>query len=316
MKNEQFIDALTKIKPDEVTKQRLLSNILKQSELASVSNRKGDIMTNNTLRRLIPIAACCAAVLVAAVVLPGLMNKSNQPTQIEVVTPAADSPMGIRKFINYNGHRYAFLDNGATYDLDKSTFTNLLGELKYDITEDPQNNGTENFAATFAVGGSVYEMENYNPAFRVAVAFDGNYYICENVDAVGDQTVDVSEYFSNANFAEIVDNIVIYDHFKRDALDTISGEKTEQMIADLSKSAPAVLSDADYEKIGKAQISGVSFLLSFELNDNTQYNMYVIPTLGIAMIGDNKYTLSDEFTSHYGDLFSGLEQKGQPVPMG
>ncbi|WMJ82950.1 hypothetical protein ACS3UN_01020 [Oscillospiraceae bacterium LTW-04] len=314
MKNKQVISAFNKIKPDQVAKERMLSNILKQSELERVANRKGDIMTNNIIKRLVPIAACCAAVLVAAVTIPNMMDL-NKPPQIEVVTPAADSPMGIRKIINYNGHRYAFLENGSTYNLNKSEITKSLGELEYDITEDPQNNGTKDFSATFAVGGTVYEISYYNPAFRVAVEFDGNYYICENVDAVGDKTVDVSDYFTKANFVEIVDEIIIYDHFKRNALDAISDKETKQMIAGLSKSSPVVLSNDDYEKIGKAQKSGRSFLLSFELNDKTQYEMYVIPTLGISMIGDNRYTLPDEFVSTYGDLFSGLEQKGQPIPM-
>ncbi|MEA5137365.1 MAG: hypothetical protein VB035_14645 [Candidatus Fimivivens sp.] len=307
MKNKQVIGSFSKIKPDEVAKKRMLSNILSQSALDRNTNRKGSFMQINLVKKLVPIAACCAAVLVAAFAIPNIMDLNRTP-QITIVTPAADSPMGIRKIMNYNGYRYAFLENGATYNLNKSEITKSLGKLEYDITKDPKNNGTKEFSATFAVGGTIYEIPSYNTAFRVAVEIDGNYYICENVDVVGDGTLDVSDYFKKANFTDIVDEIIIYDHFKQNALDTITGEKVKQMIEDLSKSAPVVLSNDDYERIGKAQKSGKSFLLSFELNDKTQYKIYVIPTLGISMIGDNKYTLTDEFVFDYRDLFNEYSQ--------
>lgn len=312
MKNKQIFETISKIKPDEEAKDRMLANILKQVSIESKAKRKVYIMRKNTLKKLVPIAACVAIVIVGAVAVPQMIgNKPN--TQIELLTPAADSPSGIRKIFNFNGHRYAFIENGATFSLNSKELTEVLGILEHDIAADPQTNGSKDLATTFAVGGTIYKIPSYDAMFRVAVELDGNYYICENVDTLDGSEVNVSDYFNTADFANTTNKIEIYDHSYQNLLDTVPDKQTIPMINALKDCTLATLTNEDFEQIGKAQSEGKSFVLSLRLNDGTSFELYIIPSLDIAMIGDNRYTLPENFVEEYGSLFEDLNQVALPM---
>ena len=115
-------------------------------------------------------AAAACLVVVAALVLGGtsMFARESLP-QLQPAAPAVDAPDGMRKMMNYNGNRYVFLENGAAYSLSAQQLKAALGTLDYDIQADPQANGKKEFSTTFALGGTVYALADYDPAFRLAV---------------------------------------------------------------------------------------------------------------------------------------------------
>ena len=276
-------------------------DILARSEVAAPYNRKPVWLKWGTL-------AACFVLVIAASVIGSHIQSPDPIAPITQINVASDSPTGISKYLNYNGCRYRFIENGSTFALDQNFLAEPLGTLEYDITADPKAYGSKDYATTFAQGGTIYEMQSYDPAFRVAVELNGKFYICENVDNTDGSDVDVTAYFEAANFKETVTEISVYDHFGREELTRLSGKNVIRMIEVLSEVTPAVLSNDDYSEIGKAQKSGESFLLVFHLADTTRYQMYVIPSLSIAMIGNNRYILTDEFHNAFDATFAGLNQ--------
>lgn len=247
-----------------------------------------------------------AAVVLAAAAVGILTATHDRPVEpIVMEAPSQDSPMGPRKIMNYDGHRYAFLENGALYRLEDQVGQEL-GVLEGDILADPQGAGQKDLAATFALGGKVRVLAGYDPRFRVAVELDGSYYICENVAAVGRDALDLEEYLDAADFDEIAGSAEILDHMGREVL---TGTEPGWLLDDLREAEPAVLTDEDYASIGQAQREGKSFRVELLLADGTRYGFYLIPELQLAMVGDSKYTLE---LSH-AEIFDGLEQG--PLPM-
>ena len=254
-------------------------------------------------------------VIIAALGIQAVTGEKEEklPVQISQVSSAQDSPMGMRKFMNYNGHRYAFLENGAEYTITQQEPQEVLGTLEYDIAADPKANGSVDFASTFALGGEVKTIELYDPAFRVAVELDGKQYICENVDQLGDVPLDAKAYFETADFENNVEEIEICDHMGSKELKTISGEDAKKMMELISQSEETKLTNDQYQEIGQAQSGGESFQLHFVLKDKTEYKLYVIPSLEISMIGDNRCKLPKEFAEQYGELFAGLPREALPM---
>ena len=217
----------------------------------------------------------CAALLILCA---ALLGRKPEQKQVHLTAPSADSPMGPRKMLNFRGSRYAFLENGAVYDLAETDMQEALGTIAWDILEDPEANSKKDLSATFAVGGTVYAASLWDPAFRVAVKLEDSFYIAERVaDLEG--TLDPGAYFAAADFAEKAEKLEIRDHMGRETLDTLEGQAMQDLIAILSRCEPAVLTDEDYPAIGQAQREGDSFRLYLRLADGTDYSFYVIPRL-------------------------------------
>lgn len=81
----------------------------------------------------------------------------------------------------------------------------------------------------------------------------------------------------------------------------------------MAQSTPAQLSDEQYQQIGQAQRDGESYQISFDLKDGTAYTFYVIPSLNIAMFGDGRYTMAQDFADEFGAFFESLVQQPQPM---
>ena len=310
MRNDRIVSAYANVKPDAETRERMIANILAQRKDIALSKR----------RKKLPLlcwampAACAAAVLLLVVAAPQFQPAVESPEVLQQVAPGADSPSGMRKFMNYDGLRYAFLENGASYDLEADQLSQPLGTLEYDIGHDPETYGTMEFAATFAVGGTIYEMEGYDPRFRLAVKMDGCYYICQSVDTVDNTGLELDTYFETAHLQERVESILICDHAGRESLAEVSDQEVLEMLSVISGSARTELTDEQYQQVGRAQRTGGSFLLQCRMNDGTAYQMYVIPSLSIVMAGDSMYVLPHTFSEEFGSIFDGLEQR--PAPMG
>lgn len=254
------------------------------------------------------IAACFGLAVISAFTVKHFVKDEGVP-RIEIAIPAEASPFGMRKYMNCNGRRYVFMENGSSYALSREQLKGELGKLEHDIRSDPENNSKKDFSATFALGGTVYEMTDYNPDFRVAVEWEDNYYICQSVGLSDNTPMNAAEYFKAADFRKTVTGISVYDHRGTELLAEVSAEDTKPMIDALSRSQPAELTDEEYQLIGKAQKEGRSFQLFFALNDGTIYKLYVIPSLEITMIGDNRYILPEDFSASFGQLFDGLAQQ-------
>lgn len=267
--------------------------------------------SNRTLlRRGAAVAACLLIALSAGLLIPKL-GASDPAPLIQQAAPAAD-PTGMRKFMNYNGNRYVFMENGATYTLSSDLLTEELGTLSGDIQSDPERYARNDLAATFALGGKVYACSAYDPNFRVVVELDGNYYLCENVGTVDGSAMDLTQYFEWAGFADTATGAEVLDHVGNTVLDTLSQEDAVRMVELLSLCTPADLSNEDYERIARAQSEGQSYRVSLQLQDGTRFSFYVIPSLSIAMVGDNRYQVPDTFLSEFGDRLTALSQSTPP----
>ena len=251
------------------------------------------------------LAACAVLALCFAYI--GIDRSPVPVTPVTQSTVAAAPPGGISRYLNYDGYRYRFIGNGSTFDLEDSLLAEPLGTLEYDIISDPQTYSSVDFASTFAQGGTIYRMSTYDPAFRVAVELDGNFYICESTGPTDGSDWSVADYFETADFQNIVTGISIYDHFGREELAQFHGEDVERMLQLLTQVTPATLTNDDYSKIGKVQTSGDSFLVAFQLADTTRYQLYVIPSMSIAMINNDRFFVTDEFHSAFDATFAALK---------
>lgn len=306
---KKLVDSMKNINLSTNKKEKILRQVLN-------SKFERNSFMGKNLKIAIPIALCCFF-LVGAFILPNVINsKTPQPT---VQIPASDTPEP-RKFMIYNGQRYAFVENGKIYKLDTSKLIKDLGTLTYDIMADIKNHDTveyasKDFATTFALGGTIHEISYYDPAFRVVVKLDENFYLAENVDSIGEDSISASEYFKISKLQYITEKVEIYDHIGSTVLDTLDKKDAEDMINALSESLPIKdFSNEEYEEMARAQSNGESFLLSFILEDNTSFKMFVIPKLKVASIGDNLYYLSENFLDKYSEDFIKLERP-TPIPL-
>lgn len=309
MRDDRFLQAYETVTPGPAAKEEMLARILAAREEHSQSN----IRKCTPYRRFLP-AACAAAVLLCVFTIPRLSPPEEPSTVIQQVIPGADSPGGFRKMMNYDGFRYVFLENGAAYDLELSDLSRSLGTLDYDIQQDPQAYGSVENATSFALGGTVYQIDGYDPAFRLAVEWEGNYYIAQCVDTLDGTALELRNYFDTAGFPDAVEDIQICDHAGRNVLRSVAEAEIGPLLSLLAQAAPADLTDDQYQEIGRAQRSGGSYQLVFRLKDSTSYEMRVIPALSIVSAGDIRYLMPDEYAQELNALFSGLTQA--PLPMG
>lgn len=288
MSGSQFLDAMEYIDPVYI----------EEAEEEPNRRRKTWLMRS-------ALAACFA--LIVCFAYSGIDRSPVPVIPITQSRIAAEPPGGISRYLNYGGCRYRFIENGSSFALGEGALAEPLGTLEYDVASDPGAYGSVDFASTFAQGGTIYRMSAYDPAFRVAVELNGNYYICESTGPVDGSDWSVADYFAAADFQNIVTEISIYDHFGQEELARLHGKDVEQMLGVLTEVTPADLSDDDYSKIGRAQISGESFLVVFQLADTTRYQLYVIPSMSIAMINNDRFLLTDAFHSAFDATFAALK---------
>lgn len=264
------------------------------------------------------VVACCALLIVWFAV-PAIDRSSSMPPLVQQTTPM-DPRVGMRKMMNYDGYRYAFLENGAEFDLSKVQLTEKLGVLEYDIEADIQQgakNGYANqdFASTYALGGEIYSMGGYHKSFRVAVKAGETYYIAQVVGRTDNMPLSVQDYFQNGEFAKRTAKAEVLNHSGSRILHAFDHRKElQKFIEGLSASAEAAhLQAEDYQTLSKAQSSGKSFMIRLRLKDATVTSMYVVPELRLVSIGDGQYKLSDRFLSDFAKLFASLQQNAAPL---
>ncbi|MDE6902170.1 MAG: hypothetical protein K2P22_05455, partial [Lachnospiraceae bacterium] len=163
--------------------------------------------------------AACLALLVGSAAVVRMSHQAPLPIhQVPMMGIASESPNGPRKYLNYNGCQYVFLENGSPFELTEAHLGEVLGRLEYDILADREANSARDYAATFGVGGTIYRMTGYDPDFRIAVEWDGSFYICEKSGNTDGSDLDAAALFEAANFRKTVTEIILYDHFGQDEL--------------------------------------------------------------------------------------------------
>lgn len=310
MRDDRFIRAYGPVMPSEQARESMLTHILESREAIS---RAGVGKRSLPFRWFLP-AACAAAVFLGLFAVPQFYPPEQPPAVIRQIAPGADSQNGMRKMMNYDGFRYVFLENGAVYDLDASALSRPLGTLNYDILQEPERYGSAEFAANFAVGGTIYQMDGYDPAFRLAVEWEGQYYIAQCVDTLDHSILELQDCLKAADLKNRTEEVWICDHTGRSVLCTRTGDDMQALLVLLTQAAPAELTKDQYQEIARAQRNGESYQLVFQLRDGTTYIMYVIPALSIVSAGDNYYLMSGEYAQKLSDAFSALPLV--PLPAG
>lgn len=227
------------------------------------------------------------------------------------------SPAGMRKLFNYGGYRYAFVGDGAPYDFSQFELTRSLGTLDTDILAGMDSGGDNeaaraDLATTFALGGTVYEIPGYDPAFRLAVTLDGQTYLAELAGRVDNEPLGAEYFFTVSGMEAAVRKAHILPHMGEEPLRSLGRRDARGIVEILSGSAAATLTNEDYENIARTQLEGGSWQLELALADGTNVRLYVIPELNLVSIGDDYYTLPEEFAEQYGGIFEGLEQQALP----
>lgn len=258
-------------------------------------------------------AAACLCLITGSVFAVRHFTAPQTVEPIVQTAPAADAPNGMRPMLNLNGLRYVFLGNGAVYQIPDSQLGDALGTLTYDITADPEANAKKDLSTTFALGGTVYALTGYDTSFRIAVELDGEYYLCQSTGYTDGQLLDPSTYFPAAGFPDNIETVSVFDHAGSNLLAQLPDEDVERFAEALAQSTPAQLSDEQYQQIGQAQRDGKSYQVSFDLKDGTAYTFYVIPSLNIAMFGDGRYTMAQDFADKFSVFFESLVQEPQPM---
>ena len=309
----KFQEAYKYIKPTEEVKERLLENILSE-------NKENDKMAKKiNFKKAVPMALAAAVVLAVGV---SMMNGNENedivaPPQNALTAtapqpprPPVSAPMpGMRKFLNYNGSRYEFINNGEIFE--NVSLGEKLGSLDIDIASNPAENNKLDLGTTFASGSEIYEVEGVDSFFRIAVNTPDGICIAQNVASV-EGTFDIAKLFESADFLNNTESIEIWDHFDREKLSEINEKDIESFLKEAALSKKAELSDEDYQAIGKAQSEGKSFRIVLKLKDAPDYKLYIIPEMNISMIGDSRLYLPDTFNESFGSYFADLRQ-GPPI---
>ena len=270
-------------------------------------------------KKAVPIALAAAIVLAVGVsVMNGNENGdiAAPPENALTATPPqppkqpVSSPMpGMRKFLNYEGSRYEFINDGEIFE--NISLGEKLGDLEIDIASNPAENNRLDFGTTFASGSEIYAIEGVNSFFRIAVKTPDGICIAQNVASV-EGAFDIAKLFESADFLNNTDSIEIWDHFDREKLSQINEEDIESFLKEVALSKKAELSDEDYQAIGKAQSDGKSFRIVLKMKDAPDYKLYIIPEMNISMIGDSRLYLPETFDESFGSYFADLKQ-GPPV---
>ncbi|MBH5318431.1 hypothetical protein I6N90_11485 [Paenibacillus sp. GSMTC-2017] len=316
MNEKELITSISRLNPTKEQKERMLSRILVPEPPRKMPLKR---------RYKIAIPALCGTMLSLAFVFPifykqdaeipqlvALKAESMQPAKTFRHLPVIDL-IEPQKFMNYNGFRYTFLNEGAPYDQSSLRLNKdeRLGVLSAEIQQDIGSSGEDgyddrDFATTYLVGGELYPLQSYDPSFRLAVAYRGQYYIAQLAGKADNSIIPAEDYLDFADMDKLAERVDIMNISGSDFLHSLEIKKDiRHWIAMLRGSEEAVhVTKEDYEQLVNTDPEGKSYLVRFHLKDSTLIDMYIIPELKLASFGDGRYILPDSFTEDYAKLFS------------
>ncbi|WP_168118869.1 hypothetical protein [Paenibacillus sp. HB172176] len=322
MNEDELLESIGKIIPTSGQREKMLERILTESRTNAVADAGGNKrrgFARLSVRLILP--SVCVALLLLLIGVP-LLTKEEPLAEIPQLTPmpaTLAAPLksvrgelpGLRKFLNYNGFRYEFLDNGDAFNLSGAELGEKLGTLDYDLSRTMSSPGSaalqsRNFATTFQAGGMLYAMKSYDPAFRLAVEKDGSYYVAQLAGKADNSIMDAAELMKHADLNRLTKQVEIYNGNGATLLQRVDSRKMiESWIRELSKSEAAIdLTDTQQEAIANAEHEGGSYQLKFQLRDGTSIRMIVLPKLGLITIGNGKYYPTESLLENFRQLVS------------
>lgn len=295
LNKEKIYKSFDEIKPSNEQKDRMLENILakaqkreeqKNKKVVNLADRK-----TAKVRQWVGIAAGLLLIAgIGTVWQTGVIFGPNVNTHQGIEGPSA-SPMGIRKIFNYEGYRYAFLNDGESFELKSEQLGEMLGKV-------PEG-------ASFAEEGDLYALSDYDADFRMAVQWEDRYYIAQRVAKADESPMDIKVYFENMELEKNLVEVVISDQAEMEVLKTLSKEEAMIVAESFANTEVARLEDAQYEAIANAQGQGESYQVSFVLRDGSKVGHYVIPSMNYVTVGD--YTcVSENLNEQIGSFFEDL----------
>ncbi len=273
MKNKKIAEAFDTLTPTTAQKQNIFDHMM--------TKKRSSIQMKKQITYTVLGLASCALFAVGMTMVP------TQP-EISPQAPQETSPMGMRRFMTFENHRYAFLDSqaGVTFEEQPS---NLLGELSVDLIASPELSATENLGTTFGLGGTVYQIPNVDPLFRVAVLVDGEYHVAQNVSGMDETALDLPTYFEAAKFNEVATSSEVYNHMQTSVVKSLSGDETHALLDIVVTGTPTVLTSEQFEALAQKQFDDESYLVKVALSDDTVFEFYIVPTLDLVSVGDHYY---------------------------
>ncbi|MDQ6419398.1 hypothetical protein RB620_08140 [Paenibacillus sp. LHD-117] len=318
MTEQELIDRLAKIGPTKTQTDRMLNRILNPGKA------KPKAFWRRGYRIALPALAC---LLFAIVAIPAFLQDKEEaaiPLLKPVVaplaaefglprgTPRAFDAGGVSKFLNYNGSRYTFLNDGAPFDLSalKIEEGEPLGMLDYDISADLQAGGVNGYAkrdfgATYLMGGSLYELPGYEPGFRLAVAHEGSTYIAQLAGKTDGSMIPAGDYVKQAKLGRLAERVELLDQPGKQLLHVWLAKKDLRDWIDRITACEPVseLTNELHDQLALAQSSGKTNVLRWALKDGTSIDMNIFPDMKIVTIGDGAYALPDSWMETNSHLF-------------
>lgn len=306
MTEKELIERLNRMGPTDRQMDRMLERILNPA-----TKRKS--IFKSSYRIALPALAILLLV-------PLFWPPSTQQEPIQELTPIMNAatpfagprggmalhPGSNGKVLNYNGSRYTFLENGAAYDLSGWGIEAqpALGTLQYDMSADIQDGGKEGYssrdlAATYMLGGTLYELPGYDPAFRLVVSHEGRTYIAQLSGLADGSVIDAGDYVSLADLKRLAKRIELLNGDGTLAQAWDEKKDIRRWISIISDSKAAETSN----EMAESQTSGKSYQLKWRLLDGTSITMNLAPELSQLTIGTGRYELSKTFIETYGTIF-------------
>lgn len=320
MTEKELIERLARMGPTNTQVDRMLERIMNPAT-AKLRLRWN---WSWSIRIAVPALLC---MLMIGIGLPLYMNGDEEPAWVPLKPIVSPTPMAVsigpravglsldvdvRKFLNYNGSRYEFLNNGQPYDLSELKLGEHkpLGKLDYDIAADMQAGGSQGYASrdfgtTYLAGGIVYELTGYKPSFRLAVEQNGRYYVVQVVGRTDESIMEANDYVEAAQLDKLADRFELMDSSSKLLHTwTIKKDIHEMVKRIASFEAAGKLTNEQYEQLAKATNLGENHILRAVLKDGTVIDMLLTPEMGLIAIGDGRYKLSEEWLAAYSDLLN------------
>lgn len=294
MNKHDLNKAYDKLSPTQEQKDRMLKNILKAKETQPTTEQRKKVIPIDFMRKskFLSLAASFIFVFgIGVLIQKSLPFTSESPVDSAPITspPSSESPMEPRKMFIYNNNSYVLLNDGEVFSLTQE-------DLGAPLVSD---------SSTFDHGITLYTLNSYDSAFRIALEQDGKYYIAQNVGPTDSTVFDVQSYYEAAQLATHIQKAEILDHRGTTLLRTLDLDEALLLLDAFASTKMTDLTPSQFEALANAQSEGHSYLVSFILKDGTTVTNYVIPSLNYVSIGDytcTSPTLGTTISQYFKDL--------------
>ena len=287
---KQCLDA---IKPSPRQQEHILTSMLEQIDNPPSSKYMQTTKNQFNIKSWKSLGIACSVLVAISLILFSNVAPTTQ-SRFPVSTPSLTAEAGMRKFMNYNGYRYIFLDDVAEMSIAPASLLKSLGTLDIALDTNGKVNPTTPFSSTFAIGGTIWQLREYNPNYRVVVALNDQYYLCEKVGRSDDGFFDLSQFFEDANLYNRITNIDITSRTENTSISTLNAQDSSSLLKLIAESDFLLPSTIDYELLFSEASRLEALTLTLHFNDATQMMFFLTPSQNIISIGDSYYLISHQ----------------------